>query len=79
MSRELQLVWNNPSPPLHFKSDVRMLRRLASTLVGTVRQGHIDSARMMASVYHLSPLAVSVVATEMFRSGISEDEILRVV
>ncbi len=79
MSRDLQLVWNNPCAPLHFKSDVRMLRRLANTLVGTVRQGHIESARMMASVYRLSPLAVSVVATEMFRSGISEDEILRVV
>jgi len=77
--QQLQLVWENPCAPLHFKTDVRMLRRLAGTLVGTVQKGHIDGARMMASIYHLSPLAVSVVATEMFRSGVSEEDILRVV
>ncbi|MCX8146724.1 MAG: hypothetical protein N3C59_10380 [Azovibrio sp.] len=79
MSRHLRLVWSNPSTPPHFRSDVRMLRRLAGMLAGTVRQGHIESARMMASVYRLSPLAVAVVASEMFRSGISEEEIRRVV
>lgn len=79
MDNTLHLVWNNPCPQPHRKSDVKMLRNLADVMAGTIRAGQFESARYMASVYRLSPLALSVVATRMFRDGISEDEILRVV
>jgi len=56
-----------------------MLHLLADMLAGSIRSGHLEGARRIASIHHLSPLALAVVATRMFRSGISEDEILQVV
>lgn len=79
MASDLQLVWDNPRPQPHLKNDLKMLRILADLLAGSIRSGHIDGARRIASIHHLSPLALSVVATRMFRDGISEDEILQVV
>ena len=79
MASGLQLVWDNPRPQLHLKNDLKMLRLLADTLAGSIRSGHVEGARRIASLHHLSPLALSVVATRMFRAGISEDEILKVV
>lgn len=79
MTSRLHLVWDNPRPQPHLKNDLTMLRLLADTLTGSIRSGHVDGARRMASLHHLSPLAVSVVATRMFRAGVSEDEILKVI
>ncbi|MBS1191425.1 MAG: hypothetical protein H6R10_3217 [Rhodocyclaceae bacterium] len=79
MARELRLVWDNPRPNPHPRNDLRMLRLLADTLAGSIRSGHVEGAKRIASIHHLSPLALGVVATRMFRSGISEDQILLVV
>lgn len=79
MTSQLHLVWDNPHPQPHLKNDLTMLRALADSLTGSIRSGQVEGARRMASIHHLSPLAMSVVATRMFRAGISEAEILRVV
>lgn len=79
MARPIQLVWDNPHPQPHLKNDLKMLRILADLLTGSIRSGHIEGAKRIASLHHLSPLALSVVATRMFRAGISEDQILQVV
>lgn len=79
MSPRLQLVWENPHPQPHLRNDLTMLRLLADTLAGSVRCGYVDGARHLASIHRLSPLAVSVVATRMYESGLSEEQILKVV
>lgn len=79
MASELQLVWDNPRPQPHLKDDLKTLGLLADMLAGSIRSGHVEGARRIASLHHLSPLALSVVATRMFRAGISEDQILQVV
>lgn len=79
MNRRLELVWNNPQPQPAAHHDPGMLRLLADVLAGSIRCGYIEGARKMASIHHLSPLATSFVATRMHRSGISEEEILKVV
>lgn len=79
MTSQLHLVWDNPRPQPHLKNDLTMLRLLADTLTGSIRSGQVEGARRMASIHHLSPLALSVVATRMFRAGLSEDEILKVI
>lgn len=79
MRTPLRLVWDNPHPQPHLKSDITMLRLLADILAGSIRAGHAEEARSMASIHHLSPLALGVVATRMLNSGISEDDILRLV
>lgn len=79
MASQLHLVWNNPRPQGHLKCDLTTLRRLADTLAGSIRSGQVEGAKRIASIHHLSPLAMSVVATRMFRAGISEDEILKLV
>lgn len=79
MASGLQLVWDNPRPQPRLRHDLKMLRLLADTLAGSIRSGHLDGARRIASIHHLSPLAMAVVATRMFRAGISEAEILQVV
>lgn len=79
MSSKLRLVWDNPRPQLHLRNDLRTLRFVADSLAGSIRCGQVEGARQMASIHHLSPLAMSVVATRMFKAGISEDEILKVV
>lgn len=79
MNRRLELVWNNPLPRPASHHDPGMLHLLADVLAGSIRCGYIDGAREMASIHHLSPLATSIVATRMHRSGISEEEILKVV
>jgi hypothetical protein len=79
MANRLQLVWDNPRPQPHLKNDLTMLRMLADLLTGSIRSGHVEGAKRIASLHHLSPLAMSVVATRMFRAGISEDQILKLV
>lgn len=79
MERNLQLVWSNPAPQANPCPNAAMLRHLADALTIAIRSGEIDSVQGLASMYGLTPLAMSVVATRMFKSGISEDEILRVV
>lgn len=79
MERNLQLVWNNPAPQAHLCPNATMLRQLADALTIAIREGEINSVQGLASMYGLTPLALSVVATRMFKAGISEDEILKVV
>lgn len=79
MPSRLRLVWENPHPQPHLRNDLAMLRMLADTLAGSVRCGYLEGARQLASIHRLSPLALSVVATRMFESGLSEEQILKVV
>lgn len=79
MTSALHLVWENPRPQPHLKNDLKTLRMLADLLAGSIRAGQVDGARRIAAIHHLSPLALSVVATRMFRAGISEEQILQVV
>lgn len=79
MANQLHLVWDNPHAQAQGRADLSTLRRLADALAGSIRSGQLDCARRLASFYHLSPLALSVVATRMFKAGISEDEILKLV
>lgn len=79
MASQLHLVWDNPRPQARPRCDLPSLRRLADALSGSILSGKPDCARRLASFYHLSPLALSVVATRMFKAGVSEDEILKLV
>lgn len=79
MASQLQLVWDNPRSQPHLRNDLTMLHLLADTLAGSIRCGYLEGARRLAAIHRLSPLAVSVVATQMFKAGISEEQILQVV
>lgn len=79
MASQLRLIWDNPHPHPYLRNDLTMLRLLADTLAGAIRGGQLAGAKSLASIHRLSPLAVSVVATRMFKAGISEEQILKVV
>lgn len=79
MANSLQLVWDNPRQPPHFNNDLDTLSRLADGMANSIRSGRLERARQMAHIHQLSPFATAVVATRLFRAGISESEILRIV
>jgi len=79
MDSALELVWDNPRPHALERNDPKMLRLLGDLLAGAIRCGYLEGARRVASIHHLSPLASTLVARRMVQSGISEDDVFRVV
>ena len=78
MNAHLQLVVNQPSPNRTPHHDANELRQLASRLTGHIRSGYVGFAHAAARNEALSPIEVGIVATWMFRSGLSESQILAV-
>jgi hypothetical protein len=79
MSAQLQLVVVNQPPPKRARHhDAIELRQLASRLSGHVRSGYVGFAHAAVQNEALSPIEVGIVATWMFRSGLSESQILAV-
>lgn len=79
MERNLQLVWSNPKPRPQRRNNMAVLWQLADVLSGAVRSGEFAGAQRLTTLCELTPMALSVIATRMFKSGISEEEILKVV
>lgn len=79
MTAQLRVVAENPSVVRgkHFSS--KDLFWLADRLTELVSVGNPLEAHLLASRAHLNPLNISVLATRMSRSGLSEDQILQVV
>lgn len=78
MSAHLQLVVNQPSLSRARHHDAKALQQLAYRLSGHVRSGYVGFAHAAAQNEALSPIEVGIVATWMFRSGLSESQILAV-
>ena len=78
MGAQLKIVAGNPSAcGTHLNG--RELHTLADDLTKQVRTGNTLLAHRIASRAHLNPLNISILATWMSRSGLSEEQILQVV
>jgi hypothetical protein len=74
-----QLVWNNPNPVPHFTLTARMLSHLSEAIITRVNDGELQSARGLMSLYALSPIEAGVVAERLFRAGVPEEVVLKIV
>jgi hypothetical protein len=79
MTTHLKLVSDNPISASGGRLDGRALHQLADRLTEEIQTGHSKVARVLASLEHLSPFGVAIVATWMTKAGLSEAEILEVV
>lgn len=79
MANSLQLVWNNPHPAPHFTVNARMLAELSDAVIARVKDDQLLTARGLMALYALSPIAVGVVAARLFRAGVPEDVVLKIV
>lgn len=78
MRAQLRIVSSNPHPLYCHHSSGAALRRLADRLTRLVRSGNSCLAHATVACEHLNPLGIAVVATWMYRAGLSEDQILAV-
>jgi len=79
MGAKLRVIAGNPSVVRGARLSGKELHWLADSLTRQVQAGNTMVARLIASRAHLNPLNISVLATWMSRSGLSEDQILQVV
>lgn len=79
MKPRLRLVADNPDPVRRTHPDGRSLFRLADRLTDQVRRGNTRFAHQVAVGEHLNPLGIAVVASRMYRAGLTEDQIIAVV
>jgi hypothetical protein len=79
MKPRLRLVADNPNPVRRSRPDGRSLRRLADRLTEQVQCGNTRFAHLLAVGEHLNPLDIAVVASQMYRAGLTEDQIIAVV
>ena len=77
MARNLALVWANARNTSGLRITASMLVHLAEALVQQVRDEQWQAARGTMALYQLSPIALGVVAERMWKAGISEDAVLR--
>jgi hypothetical protein len=77
MARSLALVSDNARSTMHFRVNVRMLKQLSDVLIEHVKRQQWQRARATLSLYHLSPIAVGVVAERMAKAGVSEEGMLK--
>ena len=74
-----RVVWNNPNPAPHFTLTSRMLKHLADAIITRVGAGQLQAAKGLMSLYALSPIEAGVVAERLFRAGVPEDVVLKIV
>jgi hypothetical protein len=79
MGAQLKIVAGNPSVVRGAHLNGQELHLLAEFLTKQVQAGNTLVAHLIASLAHLNPLNISVLATWMSRAGLSERQILRVV
>ncbi len=79
MGAKLRIVTGNPSVVRGMHLNGQELHTLADYLTKQVLTGNTLLAHLIASRAHLNPLNISVLATWMSRSGLSERQILQVV
>ncbi len=79
MKSQLKLASNNSHPAPGRKISISALHQLAERLIGQIQTGHAAQAHAAISDEHLNPLGIAVIATWMYRAGLSEDQILAVV
>lgn len=79
MQAQLRLASSNAHPAPGRKLSIVALHRLAERLIGQVRTGKAAQAHAMIAKERLSPLGIAVLATWMYRAGLSEGQILEVV
>lgn len=79
MAHGPHLVWNNPSPLPHFTVTAKMLNHLSAAVVSRIKGGQLPAARGLMSLYALSPIAAGIVADRLFRAGVPEDVVLKIV
>lgn len=79
MKPQLRLASNNSHPTRGRKLSVAALHQLAERLIGQVQCGNARQAHAAITNEHLHPLGIAVVATWMYRAGLSEDQIIAIV
>jgi hypothetical protein len=79
MGTPLRVITGNPAVVRRAHLNGQELRGLADNLSKQVHAGNTMAARLVASRADLNPLSISVLATWMTRSGLSEEQILQVV
>lgn len=79
MKAKLRLASNNTHPAPGRKISIAALHQLAERLIGLVRAGNALQAHTAIDNEQLSPLGIAVLATWLYRAGLSEDQILAVV
>jgi hypothetical protein len=79
MAHGPQLVWNNPNPTPHFTITARMLTHLSEAIIDRVRDGELQNARGLMTMYPLSPIEAGIVADRMFRAGVPEEVVLQLI
>ena len=79
MGTPLRVITGNPAVVRRAHLNGRELHGLADSLSKQVQAGNTMAARLVASRADLNPLSISVLATWMTRSGLSEEQILQVV
>jgi hypothetical protein len=79
MKAKLRLASNNTHPAPGRKISIAALHQLAERLIGQVRKGNSRQAHAAITDEHLNPLGIAVIATWMYRAGLSEDQILAIV
>ena len=79
MGTPLRVITGNPAVVRRAHLNGRELHGLADNLSRQVQAGNTMAARLVASRADLNPLSISVLATWMTRSGLSEEQILQVV
>ncbi len=79
MKAKLRLASNNTHPAPGRKISIAALHQLADRLIGQVRSGNALQAHDTVADEHLNPLGIAVLATWLYRAGLSEGQILDVV
>jgi hypothetical protein len=79
MQAQLRLASSNSNPTPGRKLSIAALHQLAERLIGQVRNGKACQAHDAITKAHLHPLGIAVVATWMYRAGLSEDQIIAIV
>lgn len=79
MKAQLRLASNNSHPTPGRKLSIAALHQLAERLTGQVRSGNALQAHAAITNENLHPLGIAVVATSMYRAGLSEDQIIAIV
>lgn len=79
MTAHLRLASSNSHPAPGRKLSLAALHTLADRLIRQVRAGKAVQAHATIANEHLSPLGIAVLATWLYRAGLSEDQILDVV
>lgn len=79
MQAQLRLASSNSNPTPGRKLSIAALHQLAERIIGQVRNGKNRQAHAAITKAHLHPLGIAVVATWMYRAGLSEDQIIAIV